>query len=127
MLSVVLSFNSMSSLTCVYSLSASFNSSSFFGDGLPQASSAGVASGNESVSMGTTWSFVSAECLQGPLKTFSLITKIAKHYLQSKYYLKSECLLVSDTRCTPDRKVLLSVVDRQLNRKTCAPNSRQKY
>ena len=41
------------------------------------------------------------ECLQGPLKTFSLITKLAKHYLQSKYYLNSECLLVLDTRCTP--------------------------
>ena len=59
MLSVVFSFNSMSSLTCLCSLSMSFNSTSFSGDGLPQESSAGVASGSEAVSMGTTWSLLS--------------------------------------------------------------------
>ena len=42
--------------------------------------------------------FVSAMLVPSmPFESFSLIPKLAKHCLQSKYYLNSECLLVSDT------------------------------
>ena len=37
------------------------------------------------------------ECFQDPLKTFLLKAQLAEHYLQSKYYLNSECLVVLDT------------------------------